>query len=88
MPENANRPTRRRRVLSGAAIFSIAATGAAWSGCGDDQEGEAQDAAEESSQSVDETTDEALQPVEEEVQREILEIAEEANKDAGAPPAP
>ena len=81
-----------RRALTGVAVLAIAATGAAWSGCGDDDEDEAQQAIDEAQEQVDEATEEAQQEVEhateeaeqqaEEAQQEAEEALDEAQQDA------
>lgn len=76
-------PRRRfgRRALTGIAVLSIAAFGAAWSGCGDDNEDEVNDAIENANEQIEEATDEALEQAEEtqdEVQQQIDEGTEEA----------
>ena len=88
MPENTNRPTRRRRFLTGVAVVSIAATGAAWSGCGDDDDeavdeaiNNANEQAEEIQGDVNEALDEANEQAEEATD-EALDQADEAQNEA------
>jgi chromosome segregation ATPase len=71
-----------RRALTGIAVLSIAALGAAWSGCGDDED-EVNDAIENANEQIEEATDEALEQAEEtqdEVQQQIDEGQEEAQE--------
>ena len=72
-----------RRALTGVAVLSIAAFGAAWSGCGDDNEDEVNEAISNANDQIDEATDEALEQAEEtqdEVQQQIDEGQEEAQE--------
>jgi len=98
MPENTNRATRRRRFLTGVAVVSIAATGAAWSGCGDDTEDEVDEAIEnaneeaeeiqgEVNEAIEESTDQANQAIEEGQQdaQEAQDSADQALEDAPKP---
>jgi flagellar biosynthesis GTPase FlhF len=66
----------RRRALAGIGIAAIAATGAAWSGCGDDEE-EAEDAANEL---IEQAQDQADQ-IQEDVQQGVDEAQEQAQEE-------
>ena len=89
MSENGTpRGTFRRRALSVVAILGIAATGAAWSGCGDDNEDEVNEAIENANDQIQSISEEASQQAEEAQQQaeeatdQALEQSEEAQQDA------
>ncbi|MGI8460871.1 MAG: hypothetical protein ACR2OC_04420, partial [Solirubrobacterales bacterium] len=55
--------SRGRRVLTGVAVLAIAASGAAWAGCGDDSDeaiDDAQDQANEALEDANENTPESV----------------------------
>jgi type IV secretory pathway VirB10-like protein len=70
-----------RRALTAVAVLSIAATGAAWAGCGGDDEDEAQQAIDEAQEQVDEAVDEAEQQAEE-AEQQAEEAVDEAQQEA------
>ena len=73
---------KRRRAMSAFGVLAIAATGAAWSGCGDDDADEAIDNAQEQ---IDEATDEALENANEtaeEIQGEVDDAVNDATDSA------
>ncbi len=79
MSENGSARTPRhfgRRALTAVAVLGIAATGAAWSGCGDDEVDEAQQEAEEAAEEGQEQAEE----IGEEAQEQGEEIGEEAEQ--------
>ena len=89
---------RRRRFLTGVAVVSIAATGAAWSGCGDDTEDQVDEAIEnaneeaeeiqgEVNEAIEESTDQANEAIEEGQQdaQDAQDQANEALEDAPKP---
>jgi hypothetical protein len=85
MPENSNRPRRARRFLTGAAVLSIAAAGAAWSGCGESDE---EQAVEDAQEQINEQLDEASQQFEEETGQsadEAQDALDQAFEDAPKP---
>jgi hypothetical protein len=68
MSESESHGTPRRfgrRALTAIAVLGIAATGAAWSGCGDDEEEEAEQAIEEAAEEVEEQGEEIGEEAEE-----------------------
>jgi uncharacterized protein HemX len=77
-----------RRALTAVAVLGIAATGAAWTGCGDDNEDEVNEALEQADEQAQEISDEAEQAAEEAQQQaeeatdEALEQAQEAQDEA------
>jgi ElaB/YqjD/DUF883 family membrane-anchored ribosome-binding protein len=77
-----------RRALTAVAVLGIAATGAAWTGCGDDNEDEVNEAINEANEQVESISEEAQQQAEEAQQQaeeatdEALDQAEEAQDDA------
>jgi DNA-binding ferritin-like protein len=77
-----------RRALTGVAVLSIAAFGAAWSGCGDDNEDEVNDAIENANDQIESISEEAQQQADEaqeqadEATDEALEQAQEAQDQA------
>jgi gas vesicle protein len=89
--------TLRRRILAGGAALALAATGAAWSGCGEDDVSDATDEidqavddaneqADELSQEAQDQVDEATQQAEEEIdqaQEEIDQVQEDAEQGSG-----
>jgi hypothetical protein len=87
MEARVSRPRRAgRRALAGVAVLAIAATGAAWSGCGDDEDDvnqaiddvqqQAEDAAEEAGGQAEEAQQQAEEQIDEAQQQ--LEDAQEA----------
>jgi hypothetical protein len=87
---DSGKPQRRfgRRALSAVAVLSIAATGAAWTGCGDDEEDEVNEAIEQANEQAEEISQEAQEAAEEAQQQaeeatdEALQESEEAQQDA------
>ena len=84
------RPGRRfgRRALTAVAVLGIAATGAAWTGCGDDSDDEVQDAIDQANEQADEISEQAQEAVDEaqqqaeEAQDEALDEAQQAQDEA------
>jgi multidrug resistance efflux pump len=68
------RPPLSRRILSAAGVLAIAATGAAWSGCGED---EADNAQEQINEAVDQAQEQGQEALE-----EGQEATEEATQEA------
>ena len=81
----------RRRLLSGLGVAAIAATGAVWSGCGDDDAeqavddavDEAQEAGDEAEEKANEAADDIGQEAEE-AGDELEQEADEAEQEARA----
>jgi gas vesicle protein len=79
----------RRRALSGLGVLAIAAGGAVWSGCGDDDASDQVDdalstikeQADEAQSTVEEAADDAQQQAED-LQNEIEDQVDEATQDA------
>jgi DNA anti-recombination protein RmuC len=74
---------RRQRVAAIVASFSIALAGAAWSGCGDDEEEEAVEAVNEALDQAEEQADEIGQQAEEaadEAGQQAEDAADEASQ--------
>ena len=77
-----------RRALTGVAVLAIAATGAAWSGCGDDNDDEVSNAIEEANSTASSISEEAQQQAEEAQQQaedaaaDAQDQAQEAQEDA------
>jgi hypothetical protein len=69
-------PRFGRRALSAVAVLSIAATGAAWSGCGDDNE----DEASSSASSIAEQANSTAQSISEGAQQQADEAQDQANQ--------
>ena len=77
---NDTQTPRRRRALSALGVLAIAATGAVWAGCGDDED-EARDAAEQLQEDANEAIDQAQEELEDaDVNEAIEEAQEEANQ--------
>ena len=75
------RRLKGRRVLSAVGVLAIAATGAAWSGCGDDAEDEANEIIDNAQEQVDEAVDaadEQSQELQDEVEQQVDEAQESA----------
>ena len=89
MAENGTRGGRfGRRALTAVAVLGIAATGAAWSGCGDDNEDDVSQALDEANEQLESISEEAQEQSEEaqeqaeEAGDEALDQAEEAQNEA------
>lgn len=74
----------RRRILAGLGVLAIAATGAAWSGCGDDDEeqavNDAIDQAQEAGEEAEEKANEAADDVGQEAEEAADELEQEADE--------
>ena len=78
---------RRSRTLSALGVLAIAATGAAWSGCGEDDDNDVDQAAEDVQQGAEEAGQEVEQAAEdtgeaaEDAGKEVEQEANEADKE-------
>jgi uncharacterized protein HemX len=89
MAENGTRVRRNgRRALTAVAVLGIAATGAAWSGCGDDNDDDVNEALDNANEQLESISEEAQEQAEEaqeqaeEAGDEALDQAEEAQNEA------
>jgi arabinogalactan oligomer/maltooligosaccharide transport system substrate-binding protein len=74
-----------RRALSVSAVLAIAATGAAWSGCGDDNDDEASSIIEQANSTANEALDQASSTANEaaeDAQDQVDEATDNANQAA------
>lgn len=81
----------RRRALNGVTVLAIAATGAAWAGCGDDSEDAVNEIIDSAGEQVDEALEDAgaqSQDVQDEIEDQIggaEETTNQALEDAESP---
>ena len=76
------RPKRSNRVLTALATVALVAGGGAWSGCGDDEEDQAQQIIEDAQQELDEGLDKAEQEGEE-AEKELDRALEDSGSGSG-----